>query len=76
MSNLFFFLLMIDFINGINPRFVFVDPCPVPTASVLKLSMTALGIVLAPCGLPGKLVGGVIGYLVGSKLAEKQAVNL
>ena len=29
MSNLFFFLLMIDFINGINTRFVFVDPCSV-----------------------------------------------
>ena len=71
MSNLFLFLLMIDFINGINPRFVCVDPSPVPTASVLKVSMTALGIVFAPCGLPGKVLGGVAGYAVGSKVAKK-----
>lgn len=62
---------MADFINGINTRFVCVDPCPVSTASTLKVYMTTLGVVLAPYGLPGKVIGGVIGYFAGSKLADK-----
>ena len=66
---------MTDFVNSIGTRFVCVDPCPAPTAFGLKASMVALGFVLAPCGLPGKVVGGVIGYLVGSKLADKLLSN-
>ena len=56
---------------GVNPYFVCEDPCFVPTASMLKASMTFLGVILAPCGLPGKILGGLAGYVVATKLADK-----
>lgn len=49
-----------------------VDPCPaILTKTVVKTVATIAGVVLAPCGIPGKIVGGVIGHACGSVIAEK-----
>lgn len=60
---------MANVLNGIISSIICVDPCPVSAKSI-KASMTILGIVLAPGGLPGKVLGGVAGYAVGSKLID------
>lgn len=65
------FVTMTNILNKIISSFICVDPCPMPAKAMLKASMTSLGIVLSPGGLPGKVIGGVAGYAVGSKLADK-----
>lgn len=50
---------------------VLVDPCPTFVKPLLQVAGTAAGILLAPCGLPGKIAGGAIGYVCGSILADR-----
>ena len=52
--------------------FILVDPCPVIlTKTVVKTIATIAGVALAPCGIPAKIVGGVIGHACGSIIANK-----
>ena len=52
--------------------FILVDPCPtILTKTFVKTAATIAGVVLAPCGIPGKIVGGVIGHVCGSVIADK-----
>lgn len=47
--------------NFIYPPFILVDPCPpILTKTVVRTVATIAGIALAPCGILGKIVGGVI----------------
>ena len=56
----------------IYPPFILVDPCPpILTKTVVRTVATIAGIALAPCGIPGKIVGGVIGHVCGSIIADK-----
>lgn len=57
-----------NFVNGFP--FIFVDPCPLPSKSMMKVLGTVAGIALSPCGLPGKVLGGLIGYTCGSIIAN------
>lgn len=51
---------------------VLVDPCPaIITKTVIKTVATIAGIAMAPCGIPGKIIGGVIGHVCGSIIADK-----
>lgn len=62
---------MANFLNEVISSTIFVDPYPLPAKSAFKASMTILGIILAPCGLPGKVIGGVAGYVAGSIFVDK-----
>lgn len=55
---------------------ILVDPCPLPwnpfcTKSMIQVLGTVAGVSFSPCGLPGKMVGGLIGYACGSIIASK-----
>ena len=65
------FMFMNDRFNVLQSSIVCVDPCPLHSKSLIRLAATVAGVLIAPCGLPGKIVGGTIGYLCGSKLADK-----
>ncbi len=62
---------MANVLNEIISSIICVDPCLVSGKSTIKASMTILGVVLAPGGLPSKVLGGIAGYAVGSKLTNK-----
>lgn len=55
--------------NVVYPSFILVDPCPAKT--VVKTVATIAGMAMAPCGILGKIVGGVIGHVCGSIIADK-----
>lgn len=58
--------------NFVCHPFILIDPCPViPTKTVVKTIATIAGVALAPCGIPAKIVGGVIGLVCGSVIADK-----
>ena len=38
---------------------------------IVKTIATIAGVALAPCGIPAKIVGGVIGHVCGSVIADK-----
>ena len=65
------FVSMANVFNENSSSITCVDLCPALAKSTIKASMTILGIVLAPSGLPGKVLGGVAGYVVASKLVDK-----
>ena len=62
---------MNDRFNVFESSFVYVDPCPLPSKSLIRMAGAVAGALRAPCGLPGKIVGGAVGYLCASKLADK-----
>lgn len=54
------------------PPFILVDPCPtILSKTVVKAVATIAGIAMAPCGIPGKIVGGVLGHVCGTIIADK-----
>lgn len=65
------FVSMTNVLNEIISSIICVDPYPISAKSTIKASMAILGIALSPGGLLGKVLGGVAGYAVDSKLVDK-----
>lgn len=58
--------------NVVYAPFILVEPRPaILTKTVVKTVATIAGIAMAPCGITGKIVGGIIGHVCGSIIADK-----
>ena len=67
---------MAKFLNEIISSTIFVDPYPLPAKSAFKASMTILGIILTPCGLPGKVLGRVAKHVGCCNIKEIKIKHL